>query len=213
MSKIDTEISNEVEEKFGWENLLNKYKVSIIVALFGLILIGAGVLIFQTSKQETKIEIISSPTQTEKQTIFVDIEGSVEKPGVYELDKEARVEELLVVSGGLSASADRDWVSKSLNRAQKLVDGAKIFIPEKGEVVLGKTSSTSQKVVTETNVSTTVNLNTASTSQLEALWGIGPVTAQKIIEGRPYQSPEELLSRKIVKSNVYERIKDQLTVF
>ncbi|EKD47123.1 MAG: helix-hairpin-helix DNA-binding motif-containing protein, partial [uncultured bacterium] len=58
-----------------------------------------------------------------------------------------------------------------------------------------------------------ININAASQSELETLWGIGPVTAQNIIEQRPYSSVEELLSKKIIKQNVYDKIKDQIAVW
>lgn len=58
-----------------------------------------------------------------------------------------------------------------------------------------------------------VNVNTATQKELEALWGIGPVTAQNIIEQRPYSTVEELLNKKILKTNVYETNKDKLSVY
>src|SRR3989344_1087747 len=58
-----------------------------------------------------------------------------------------------------------------------------------------------------------ININTASQSELESLWGIGPVYAQNIIEQRPYSSVEELLTKKIIKQNVYDRVKDQISVY
>jgi competence protein ComEA len=57
-----------------------------------------------------------------------------------------------------------------------------------------------------------ININTASASELESLWGIGPVYAQNIIEHRPYSKVEELLEKKVLKENVYERNKSLLTV-
>ena len=63
------------------------------------------------------------------------------------------------------------------------------------------------------NSSSLVDINTGSQSQLEALPGIGPVTASKIIAGRPYNSVDELLSKKIVGSKVFNQIKDKITVY
>ena len=68
-------------------------------------------------------------------------------------------------------------------------------------------------VVAGTQVVGKININTASVSELDRLWGVGPATAEKIIGGRPYSSVEELLSKKAVKSNVYERIKDEVSVY
>jgi len=58
-----------------------------------------------------------------------------------------------------------------------------------------------------------ININTASEAELDMLWGIGPATAQKVISGRPYQKTEDLLNKKIVKTNVWEEIKDKISVY
>jgi len=196
---------------------MEKFKIPLVLATAGVILLGAGFLLFSSTRQEDKIEIISSDSEENKrqETIFADIEGAVQKPGVYELPSGARVEDLLIAAGGVSNEADRQWIEKSLNQAQKLVDGVKIYIPKTGEGVAGAISSQSSKSSGSSigSEGRLVNINSASQSELEALWGVGPVTAQKIIENRPYQSAEELLTKKILKSNVYQRIAEQLTVY
>lgn len=203
-----------VEEAFSWDKFLAAYKIPIIIALCGVILVGGGILaVLVSGRGEEKIEIISSEEiQETSKTIFVDIEGAVENPGVYELEKDSRLENLLVAAGGLSAEADREWMAKFLNLAQKLTDGAKIYIPKIGETSVSKDIQTGQTVAGET-VTIKVNVNTATAAELDKLWGIGPVTAAKIIDNRPYQTVEELLTRKILKSNVYEANKDKLSVF
>jgi len=87
--------------------------------------------------------------------------------------------------------------------AQKLTDGAKIFIP-----AVGENSQTDNQAVEGK-----ININTASEAALDMLWGIGPATAQKVISGRPYQKTEDLLNKKIVKTNVWEEIKDKISVY
>ena len=58
-----------------------------------------------------------------------------------------------------------------------------------------------------------ININAASEQELDSLPGIGPIYAQKIINGRPYSSIDELLSKKIVGSKVFEEIKEKITVY
>jgi competence protein ComEA len=57
-----------------------------------------------------------------------------------------------------------------------------------------------------------VNINTANKEMLEALPGIGPAKAQAIIEGRPYQTPEDIMKVKGIKQGTFDKIKDQITV-
>jgi len=196
---------NLPKEEFSWNQIWEKNKVPVILGLVGLILVGIGafsVLLLQ--QKEAEIEILPAE-ETKEGTIFVDLEGAVEKPGIYELPAESRVNDVLVRTGGLSAEADREWVTKNLNLAQKLEDGAKLYIPsqtESGEVA-GE----------ETAVSGKININTASASELDALWGIGEVRAKDIIDSRPYSSINELLTKKVIPSNVFEKIKDEISVY
>lgn len=196
------------------EKTVFKFRYPIIVFLVGLLLVGGGTFLWRAGVFEgTKVEVIeSNPVREDSLTgqVVVEISGAVEKPGVYELLASDRVERLLIASGGLSSDADRAWVEKNLNRASKLIDGQKIYIPTVGESSTGSTGSTSTTGVKGT-VMGLININTASASELDGLWGIGPARSQAIIDGRPYSSVEELLSKKIVPSNVYERIRDEIT--
>lgn len=56
-----------------------------------------------------------------------------------------------------------------------------------------------------------ININTASEAELDKLPGIGPVTATKIITSRPYSAPEELLTKKVVSSSTWGKIKELIT--
>lgn len=147
---------------------------------------------------------------------MVEIAGAVEKPGVYKLPLNSRVDDLLIVAGGLSATADRDWVSKNINRAAKLTDGQKVFIPDKqsGEASANKSGGYQNisTVLGDKNTSL-VNINTASAKELDSLPGIGQVYAQKIIEQRPYSTPEELVTKKVIPKSTYEKIKDRISVW
>jgi competence protein ComEA len=205
-----------VEGEFDFDQFLQRYKIPVGIGLVGLILIGIGSLAyFKMFQPQEKIEIISGEEEETGKSIFCDIAGGVEKPGMYELPSGSRVEELLIKAGGLSGEADREWVERNLNRAQKLVDGTKIYIPEQSEAPrsLGEEEQGEQVAGSSTNINTKININTASASELDTLWGIGTARAQAIIDNRPYQSVEELQNKKIIPSNVYEKIKDQISVY
>lgn len=198
-------------------DLLYQYRWRILTILFGLIFIGTGLFFSRASLfSSPKVEIINSQKTTDPSSkIFVEVAGSVVNPGVFELDSDSRVEDALVKSGGFTEEADMAWVERTINRAAKLVDGQKIFIPNHSETesanILG--GSTTGSDTSGLSTQGTVNINTASQKELESLWGIGPVTAQNIIDHRPYSSVEELLTKKILKTNVYETNKDKLSIY
>ena len=111
------------------DSFLEKYKWQASLLLLGVIFIGLGVLGTNFIQQrEEGIEILTE-ADTESGEIWVDIQGAVAKPGVYQLPSGSRINDLLILAEGLSAEADRDWVAKNLNLAQKLIDGVKIYIP------------------------------------------------------------------------------------
>ena len=195
----------------------------VIFCLLGLILIGFGVLSFKTNiffPSGDSVEVLNATTepQNSNQELVVEISGSVEKPGVYKLPINSRIDDLLIISGGLSISADRDWVTKNVNRASKLIDGQKLYIYSQLEVKSAKKTggSLDGKVlgsIAGSDPASSININIASQKELESLVGIGPVYAQKIIEQRPYSTLEELVSRKIIPQKTYESIKNEISVY
>ncbi|MEK7504336.1 MAG: ComEA family DNA-binding protein [Patescibacteria group bacterium] len=174
--------------------MFDTYKREINVAIAGLILIGGGYYWYQFNQlQVTELQV----TSISKEAI-VDIQGAVNKPGVYTMPPNARVQDLLDASGGVAEGADTKWIESSLNRAKKLMDSEKIYIPSVNDQT---TNPKSQNLI---------NINAASQAELETLAGIGPTLAAKIINARPYQSAEELVSRKILSAKQFVAIKDQI---
>jgi competence protein ComEA len=133
--------------------------------------------------------------------IKVDVDGEVAKPGLYSLKPDARVQDALIAAGGLTPNANR----RAINLALKVADGQKIYVPAVGEV------SAVQSTVLSAQ-SELISINQASESELDKLPGVGPVTAQKIIDFRPYSSIEELVSKKAVGEKVFEKIRDLITL-
>ncbi len=198
---------DEENESVSWiQELIVSYRIPLVFLILAVLLIGGVFLLWQSNKKSAAINFtdgdIKSASISSK--IKADIEGFVVRPGVYELPSGSRIQDLLVVAGGLGAAADREWVAKSLNQAAKLTDGAKIYIPDK---------NTSNNINTANTANSLININSASLSELDQLSGVGPVTAQKIIDGRPYQTIEELVTKKIIGSSVFDKIKDKITLY
>ena len=192
--------------------------IPLALGLLGLIffIYGLIALLGTASKNNDLVfESSNSASASAKITadIAVDVEGAVIKPGMYSLAMGSRVRDALVSAGGLSAFADRLWVEKNLNLAAKLSDGAKIYIPRAGEAQNPATNLTQTGVPQGVIVGseTLVNVNSATGAELDTLPGIGPVTAEKIINNRPYSSVDELLSRKVVTDKIFSQIKDKIT--
>ena len=144
--------------------------------------------------------------------IMVYVSGEVVKPGVYVLTSSARVIDALLAAGGATNQADLVVV----NLAAPLVDAAQVFIPRIGStprVTLPRPHAginlpapapapgASGGVVTDggaTSAAGIVDINIATLSDLDALPGVGPSTAQAIIDYRvangPYASIEDLLN-------------------
>lgn len=184
--------------------------VSIALFLGGFVLLSGG-LIYSLSTSGSKNNIAFEPSSPEspqinETKITVDVEGAVITPGVYSLVSLARMKDALIAAGGLSSNADRNWIAKNLNLALKLSDSMKIYIPFQGENAARGSSS-----MGNVSVDSLININSATLFELDSLPGIGPVTAQKIVDGRPYGSVDDLIKKKIVKSSVFEKIKDKIT--
>lgn len=199
-----------------------RFRYAILIFLLGAILTGAGLFISQNEKdgERDQLEVLTGATeaQNEGSEIVVEIAGEVERPGVYKLPKNSRVEDLLVVAGGVSPNADRNWMEKSLNRAARLSDGQKIYLLAVGEqsgVSSAKISGVSDSSGGSwgSGGSGLININSASQKELESLPEIGPAYAQNIIEHRSYSNVEELLTKGALRKSTYEKIKDLVTVY
>lgn len=186
-------------------NLINRYKieacmisVSILTTAFSI------VLILHTKSGTTPIETITcsdSMENSDSSNIQVDLSGAVLKPDVYSLAKGTRLKELIELGGGFQESADLEYVTYQYNFASELKDEDKIYIPFKGvrdsnlknDSPLGRSQ---------------IHINSADKSELETLPSIGQITAEKIINNRPYKSTQELVNNKIISKGTYDKISE-----
>lgn len=186
----------------------------LLILGFLLVIVGIGINFKSQFGETEKAEIVSktvSPTvkneaQIDDSKITIDIAGEVVKPGVYKLEKGAVLDEVLVMAGGLGPKADQDWIEKNLNKAEKLYDGQKIYIPNKttsGVAVLGVSAAT--------NI---IRINTASVEDLDKLEGVGPAIAQRIVDYRTksggFKSVEEIKLVPGIGDKMFEKIKDEI---
>lgn len=192
-----------------YHQLLVTYRIPIILGAGSIVLIVISSILLLKSVQTTApIQFSHGEATVAGQistSIQIDIEGAVKNPGLYSLPEGTRVEDAIAMAGGLTEEADLALIARTINRATKLRDGGKLFFPSVGE-------SASQQKTSSKERSGLVSVNTASQQSLEALAGIGPVTAKKIIDARPYQTLEELVAKKAVGSSLLEKLKDQLTL-
>lgn len=152
---------------------------------------------------EEEEESVSEERQTEKQEIYVDISGQVEKPGVYIVSDGTRLYEVIEKAGGLKKNAEMDQI----NRAEIVTDGQKIVIPEKGETIAASGGAAASGLI---------NINTADSMALQEIPGVGPATAEKIIayrtENGRFASKEDIKNVSGIGEKTYEKMKDKITV-
>lgn len=191
---------------------LRPYLLPIVIAIIGLIFLSYGLIQFlgQNKKDDIVFEKSTdeaSPVEDSKNKgqIIVDVEGAVLKPGVHSISKDGRMKDALIAAGGLSADADNEKIARVINLAAPIKDGEKIYFPKKNDTtILGAQTSSD-------TAGGSININTASLTLLDSLPGVGKVTAQKIIDARPYSTIEELQQKKIVTQKVFDQIKNKIT--
>lgn len=155
-------------------------------------------------------------TAEAKDVIVVDVAGAVASPGVVELKDGARVVDALGAAGGLAEDADLT----SVNRAARLTDGQRVYVPRVGEQVAPVEGDGSAGAAGEGTQSTVtgqaVNINTAGLAELDALPGVGPATAQAIIDDReangPFTAPEDLMRVSGIGEKKFEKLKSSICV-
>jgi len=203
------------------------YKIPILLGGLSIFVIAASLIFLVKSTQNTipiqfssNIEGVndtnpSSNSAKLQKMIHVDVEGGVERPGVYSLPLGSRVDDAISIAGGTNSEADVDGLAKQLNRASILVDGGKIYVPKKNEIQGSNTSYNLDPLLQRQKTSqngSLINVNFSSQSELDSLPGVGPVTANKIISARPYNTLDDLVNKKVISSSLFEKIKSQLTL-
>lgn len=210
-----------VEEYFS---RLLPFKIPLILIAISIsFIVTAGIMFFQRYQTQHEGVILTTgdleASMSGRRVITVDIGGGVHIPGVYELPEGSRIEDAIQAAGGFHERADSELIQRSVNRAQRLMDGSKLYIPISididgmedlsGEAVLPN-NDTSHNIKSPEQSS--ISINVASQTELETLSGVGPATAKKIIDARPYMNIDELVAKKAVGQKLFDRIKDYISL-
>ena len=146
--------------------------------------------------------------------LIVDVQGAVVRAGIVELPAGARVADAIAAAGGYGPRVAANRLSQVLNLAALVKDGDQIVVPSRDDPPAAPTTATGSGV-TGGGGSGPVDLNRATIAELDALPGIGPVTAAKIVSARDEQafvSVEDLRTRKILGAATFDKVKDLVVV-
>lgn len=193
------------------------------ISLFWLAVL-AGVLLFTRRPAAQPIEILPPPTPAPTTTplptatplpLRVDISGAVRDPHVYSLPPGSIVADAIAAAGGPADDADLDRINKAI----ELQDGVQVYVPHIAETPpapaispLAAATPPAERSAPVVTLPGLIDLNTASLAELESLPGIGPKTAQLIVDGRPYAQLEDLLDVKGIGPATLAKVRDLVTV-
>ncbi|NLG28964.1 MAG: ComEA family DNA-binding protein [Chloroflexi bacterium] len=196
---------------------LVRYRGYLALTLIFAIAFGTYVLYERRPQPEPIVITTPPPTATPTASpLVVHVVGAVRAPGVYALAPGSRVQHAVEAAGGLTEAAD----TLSINLADYAFDGQQIRVPERGAATSpiptpGAAASTARSGAI-TPPGALINVNSATLAELDALPGIGPAYAQRIIDYRtehgPFTSPEQLRNVSGIGPATYERIAGLITV-
>lgn len=221
-----------------------RYRKQIMIIVITILVITTIItttIYFYEPKKEQKISSLkikkttkeSKKSQTEQEKFMVDIKGEVISPGIYELENNSRVIDVIKLAGGLTENAD----TTVINLSKKIEDEMVIIIYSKWQVENWKDTKEQEKYLQEqcispkegqtkndacidnteeiTTTSSVININTATKEELMTLTGIGEAKADAIISYRektPFTKIEDIKNVSGIGDSVYEDIKDYITV-
>jgi len=147
--------------------------------LLVLLVVGGRMLVDAGAAPARPAEaLVAAPSPIAAAKLVVHVTGAVSQPGLYRLREGSRVADAVVRAGGATASAD----TAAVNLAAPLADGMQVSIPSR---VAGAAGAVAGTAATGSDAAPVrVSLNAASVAELDVLPGVGPVTAQKIVDYR-----------------------------
>ncbi len=129
---------------------------------------------------------LAAPATDPPGPLYVHVAGAVQHPGVYPVSSGARVDAAVAAAGGVTPDGDLD----ALNLAAPLADGQRVYVPVIGEVDPSTVAGAPGAAPAGSSApSGPLDLNAATTDDLERLPGVGPATAAAIVDDRTNNGP------------------------
>lgn len=197
---------------------IDKRRMTIIVVVLVVFILLISIKLYDRNDEtedipetmaelEEEVEVAPIPEESKPSILYVDLKGAVVKPGVYKLDDGKRVLDAIQLAGGLQTDADQT----KINLAARLTDEMVIYIPTIGEVLMDGNGVPTNEVDDGK-----ININTATSGELESLSGIGAAKAASIITYReqngPFKEINDLINVSGIGSKSFEQLKDKIKV-
>lgn len=190
--------------------------VVVVLILAGTRALNAAAGGFSVERAEdiSSEDSVAEDASVKTTLVFVHVGGAVVSPGVQQLAEGSRVQDAIAAAGGFAEGAARD----ALNLARVVVDGEQVVVPTAQELENQNQGSAVGAATGGGAIAGDgkVNINRASTAELDALPGIGPATAEKIVADReangPFATPEDLKRVAGIGDKKYAELADQISV-
>ena len=225
-----------ITEDFDFKKLIFP-TIMILIYVAGFVYLITIIKNIDNRKPIITNRVVEREEEIKVEDIYVDVKGSVKKPGVYKLKNDSRVIDAVNEAGGLSESANTRYInlskkledgdvvmvysSKEIKEAQKentvYIETPCVCEQVKNDACITENKNTSKTDKTSTiNKANKVNINTAQIEELKTLSGIGDAKANAIIEYRNtngnFKSIEDIKNVSGISETVYSKIKENITI-
>lgn len=199
----------KVAEAIGGKHPISKNLLLIVGGVVAtVVFLINGVTSSGTDKPSATAAMPSDQPVVKPASIYVHVVGEVASPGIYELDSGSRLVDVIFAAGGFGKNADQ----ASINLAREVTDGEQVVVFKVGAApqLIGSVGSSG------TSVSSQISLNRATQAELEALPGVGPALAGRMIDWRTanggFKKKEDLLNVSGIGDKLFAGIKNQVTL-